>query len=120
MTPEQVEREIRNRIKRNPGYQIIPKLKRSANRGNGSNRNFEPKPTNGWDISSTHMMRMENAEGNMALVPIRSKVSDRTWTEIRLLDPNERKIRRMKNKMRKLHRSWRRRKPHGRTVTPCQ
>lgn len=93
----------------------VPKLKRSRNRGKGNNKNYMPDPTNGWDIASTHVIRDINAEGNIAEIPVRSVMSDREWN-FHQYGEDERKIRRMKNRTRKLRRKLRNRREHGRSV----
>lgn len=100
-----------NRIKLGP-----PRFKRSRNRGNGKNRNFNPNPSNGFDVFSTHVVRDVNAEGNIAEIPIRSKVSDREWIEYHSLNQDARWIRRMKNDGNRLRRKLRKKAKHGRSV----
>lgn len=115
MTREKVRKQLEKDEKM--GRRVIGAsiLNRSPNRGNGKNRNYNPNLT-GFSPASTHVVRMENAEGNMALVPITSRVFDRDWTEYHTLAEDERKVRRMKNKQRKLLRSYKHRKKHGRSV----
>lgn len=113
-TIKDVERHIRNDEKTGRRNVVAPKLAKSRNRGNGSNRNFLPDPSKWWNIISTHIMTGVNAEGNIAKIPLTSGFADRE--EYHRLSEDDRKIRRMKNNQRRRIRALRNRRKHGRTT----